>query len=69
MGPGAYSWLTTLFLFRAGSGIEKAGGEGREAGLPFMAVVLRYDNPECELALNPAYCVGDTRGRGQRLQA
>jgi hypothetical protein len=35
--------------------MEAAGRRARDAGED-MAVVLRYDNPVCELALSPAFC-------------
>jgi hypothetical protein len=37
-------------LEAAGCGAKVCVGED-------VAVVLRYDNPECELALNPAFCM------------
>ena len=43
-------------LEAAGRGAWKCAGED-------VAVVLRYDNPECELALNPAYCMTTSSAR------
>ncbi|HLH54684.1 MAG TPA: hypothetical protein VKY92_13810 [Verrucomicrobiae bacterium] len=37
--------------------VERAGHEAVQRPAQMLAVVLRYDNPECELALNPAFCV------------
>jgi hypothetical protein len=48
--------------------LEAAGRRARESGGMDVAVVLRYESPECEVALNPAYCVQDFGGRGQRMQ-
>jgi hypothetical protein len=37
--------------------IEKAGKKALECHARVTNVVLRYDDPICELALNPAYCL------------
>jgi hypothetical protein len=37
--------------------IETAGQKALECGSKLLNVVLKYDNPECELQLNPAFCV------------
>ena len=37
--------------------VEAAGRGAWECVGEDVAVVLRYDNPECELALNPAFCM------------
>jgi len=49
--------------------LEAAGHRAREFAREDVVVVLKYDSPECELALNPAFCVTNTRGGGQRLRA
>jgi hypothetical protein len=46
--------------------LDAAGRKALEFGGVDAVVVLRYEIPECELALNPAYCVTDTHDRGQR---
>jgi hypothetical protein len=46
--------------------LDAAGRKAREFGEVDAVVVLRYENPESELALNPAYCVTDTHDAGQR---
>ncbi len=39
-------------------GTLRAAGDGaRGCGCDDVEVVLRYADPACELALNPAYCV------------
>lgn len=45
-----------------------AGRKAREFGKVDAVVVLKYENPESELALNPVYCVTDTSdgGNGSR---
>jgi hypothetical protein len=43
-------------LEAAGSGAEGCAGED-------VAVILRYDNPECELALNPEFCMATSSTR------
>ena len=37
--------------------VEAAGCGAKGCVGEDVAVVLRYDNPECELALNPAFCM------------
>ncbi len=37
--------------------IRNAGKRAREQVELELDVVLKYDNPPCELALNPAFCV------------
>ena len=40
--------------------LEAAGRGAWECGSQHVAVVLRYNEPECELALNPALCMTTT---------
>jgi hypothetical protein len=47
--------------------LEEAGGMAWECGREDTMVVLRYENPECELALNPQYCAS-TAGDEQQPQ-
>ena len=42
--------------------LQAAGSKAREFGREDLVVVLRYDSPACELALNPAYCVTGAGG-------
>jgi hypothetical protein len=37
--------------------IQAAGQKARSSDEDELDVVLRYEDPQCELALNPAYCV------------
>ena len=37
--------------------LQAAGREARACDGEHVVVVLRYENPECELAVNPAFCV------------
>ncbi len=37
--------------------IQAAGQKARSSDEDELDVVLQYDDPQCELALNPAYCV------------
>jgi hypothetical protein len=37
--------------------IERAGQKALEFGSKLLNVILRYDNPLCEVALNPAFCI------------
>lgn len=36
--------------------LEKAGEKALDSPTQTLAVVLKYDSPECELALNPIFC-------------
>jgi len=45
-------------LEAAGCGAEGCAGED-------VAVILRYDNPECELALNPEFCMTSSSTRAR----
>ena len=42
--------------------IERAGQ--RAAGHEDLDVVLKYNEPDCELALNPAFCINRMAPRG-----
>jgi hypothetical protein len=37
--------------------IDRAGRKALECPSRVMSVVLRYEEPECEVALNPAFCL------------
>ena len=41
--------------------VERAGREAFQRPALMLTVVLRYESPECELALNPAFCIHRTR--------
>ena len=45
--------------------MDAAGRKAREFSAEDVVVVLRYESPECELALNPVYCVTDAGGAGK----
>lgn len=49
--------------------LEDAGRKASEIDQGDLVVVLRYEKPSCELALNPAYCVPRVAGGGPRLTA
>ena len=36
--------------------LERAGQKALERPTQTLVVVLKYENPECELALNPIFC-------------
>ena len=72
VGTGSYfgpdlAWVGKLEGAADFGTLEAAGRKARECGREDVVVVLRYENPECELALNPAYCVTDTDGGCRRL--
>jgi hypothetical protein len=37
--------------------LQEAGEEAKRCGMEDLEVVLQYDKPACELALNPMYCL------------
>ena len=41
--------------------IDKAGQKALESPSRLMSVVLKYEDPECEVALNPAFCMPRAR--------
>jgi hypothetical protein len=47
--------------------LERAGREASDHPAQTLAVVLRYENPDCELALNPAFCFS-TRQPASRVE-
>ena len=54
---GRRIWVARLGAAAIYSTVEEAAAVASESGGQDVAVVLRYEEPECELALNPAYCV------------
>jgi hypothetical protein len=70
-GTGSYvgrevAWVGTPEVAAEFETMEAAGYKAQEFGRHDVVVVLKYESPECELALNPAYCVTHARGGGQR---
>ena len=61
-------WAANLEEAAEFATLDAAGRKAREFGDVDAVVVLRYENPESEVALNPAYCVTDTHDGGQRLR-
>jgi hypothetical protein len=43
--------------------LEAAGYSAEGCAGEDVAVILRYDNPECELALNPEFCMNTSSTR------
>ena len=37
--------------------LEAAGEQAKQCGDQDVEVVLKYEEPPCELALNPVYCI------------
>ena len=73
-GTGSYlaremAWVGNVEGAAEFETLQAAGRKARECGGEDVVVVLRYEDPVCELALNPAYCVTEAGGGGQRLQA
>jgi hypothetical protein len=54
---GEETWVADIKAAMDFGVIERAGQKALECGSKLLNVVLRYENPECELQLNPAFCV------------
>ena len=48
--------------------LEEAGWKAQECGRQGTIIVLRYEEPECELGLDPIVCVTDAGGGGPGLR-
>ena len=57
---GNAAWVAELSQALNFGSIERAGQQAQECRPRVLSVVLKYENPECELALNPVFCF---RGR------
>jgi hypothetical protein len=57
---GNEAWVAEMSKAWNFGSIERAGQQAQECHPRVLSVVLKYDNPECELALNPVFCF---RGR------
>ena len=73
-GTGSYvggqvAWVGNAEVAAEFASLAAAGRKAQEFGQKDVVVVLRYEGPECELALNPAYCVTAAGGGGQRPRA
>jgi hypothetical protein len=51
------NWVAAIEEAAEFDTIKAAGQKARDPDFDEVEVVLKYDNPQCELALNPAYCV------------
>jgi len=70
-GTGSYvgrqvTWVGNAEEAAQFATLEAAGQQAREFGREDVVVVLRYENPECELVLNRAYWMTQAGGGGQR---
>ena len=73
-GTGSYfgremAWVGHLEGAAEFGTLEAAGSKAMEWPGRDVLVVLRYEQPECELALSPVYCVKNAGTGGQRLRA
>ncbi len=50
-------WVSLKTQAREFGTLEKAGEEARNASCTECSVVLSYDEPPCELAINPVFCI------------
>jgi len=50
-------------------GLERAGRKALQWQKLNLSVVLVYDNPKCELALNPVFCISEPRTGGVSIGA
>lgn len=72
-GTGTYlgremAWVGHLEGAAEFATLEAAGAKARECPERDVVVVLRYEESECELALNPAYCFQVAGTGGQMLR-
>jgi hypothetical protein len=54
---GDESWVADLAEAVDFGVIERAAQKALECRAKLLNVVLRYENPQCELALNPSFCI------------
>ncbi len=66
---GENVWVTEVAQAVDFGAVQTAGQKAREHRLDDANVVLRYEDPQCELALNPAYCVPVLRNLQHRQSA
>jgi hypothetical protein len=67
LGPDMH-WLKNPEVAMDLRTLEAAARKAVECGFEDMEVVLRYEDPVCELALNPVFCLGSADRGGQRLR-
>ena len=70
---GAYfgrelAWVEALEQAQEYRTLQAAGRKAGQCGREDVVVVVRFDDPVCELALNPAYCMPERGGESQSLQ-
>jgi hypothetical protein len=63
------TWVEKLEQAATFATAEEAAARSRKAGGEDVVVLLRFENPERELALNPAYCERSVPAWTQRLAA
>ena len=74
LGTGWYlgmnwTWVRDIRDAEEFGTLEAAGAKARETGRRKVVVVLRYQKPACELALDVAFCLPNAPGEGQRASA
>ncbi len=50
-------WVTDKSQAKDFGTLQSAGEEARQSSRQPCSVVLSYDDPPCELAINPTFCV------------
>ena len=73
-GTGSYvgretAWAENVAGAAEFGTVDSAVQKALEYARNDVVVVLRYEDPVCELGLNPAFCGADDNGRGERLRA
>ncbi len=51
------NWVAELAEAMDFETIDRARQKVQECAVAFASIVLKYETPQCELALNPAFCV------------
>jgi hypothetical protein len=54
---GENRWVPELSGAVNFNGLEEAAVESLQWRERYLAILLKYENPEAEVALNPAYCM------------
>lgn len=63
------TWVSEIAEAAEFTSLDAAGRKAGESGRSEVAVVLKYEQPACELALNSSYCLVIDAGARQMKQA
>ena len=60
---GEELWVADVTAAVDFGSLERAARKALDYGSKLLNVILRYDNPLCEVALIPAFCIPRTKAR------